>query len=664
MKLSAIKIRLSLPFWGYKRTLVAGVLTALVLVICFQTASAQGDEFAPNSNLVAEGIPRIPASIARTVQSYTKTYGLPLAGWGQTKHEIWLKNLASNTSLVYRLAEPGGSSQPELFIPTGVYDLYFQPQGQYLLYNRDTNGDEAFQMYLYDIKNGKSTPLTDGKSRNTEPVWSNAGDRIIYSSSPTGGNGVSLYVINPLDPKTNRLLAKSSGTYFKVYDWSPDDRQAVFVDYISNTVSTLWLVDVTSGEKSLLSPKSETADEYYDSPQFGKDGKGVYVITDHDSDVRRLAYIDLATKQFKYLSGQKWDVEDFKIAPDGKTLAFITNEDGISRLHLLDTKTDQEKSVPTLPTGIISDLRWHNNSQDLAFDFKSPRTPTDVYSLNAQTGKVELWAKGKTGEVDLTKIPEPELISWESFDGRRISGFLYRPPAKWTGKRPVVIDIHGGPEEQYRPIFWGQDNYLLNELGVAKIYPNVRGSSGYGKTFLNLDNGLKREDSIKDIGALFDWIKSQPYLDADRVMVRGASYGGYMALSVAANYSDRIRAAQSVVGPSNLVTFLENTEGWRRDVRRAEYGDERDPKVREYLEKIAPLNNANKIKKPLFIVQGKNDPRVKTSEAEQMISAVKKSSTPVWYLLAKDEGHDFINQRNIDFQFYATVLFIQEHLLK
>ncbi len=664
MKLSALNYRLSLPLWRHKRTLVAGILTALVLVICFQAASAQGDEIGPSSNLVTEGIPRIPASLARTVQSYTKAYGLPLAGWDQTKHEIWLKNLASTSSLVYRVAEPGGSSWPELFIPTGVYDLYFQPQGQYLVYNRDTDGDEAFQMYLYDIKSGRSSLLTDGKSRNTEPVWSNAGDRIIYSSSPTGGNGVSLYVINPLDPKTNRLLAKSSGTYFKVYDWSPDDRQAVFVDYISNTVSTLWLVDVTSGEKSLLSPKRETADEYYDSPQFGRDGKGVYVITEHDSDVRRLAYIDLGTKQFKYLSGQKWDVEDFKVAPDGKTLAFITNEDGISRLHLLDTRTNQEKSVPTLPTGIISDLKWHNNSQDLAFDFKSPRTPTDVYSLNVQTRKVEQWTKGKTGEVDLTKIPEPELISWTSFDGRRISGFFYRPPAKWAGKRPVVIDIHGGPEEQYRPIFWGQDNYLLNELGVAKIYPNVRGSSGYGKTFLNLDNGLKRADSVKDIGALLDWIKSQPNLDSDRVMVRGASYGGYMALSVAANYSDRIRAAQSVVGPSNLVTFLENTEGWRRDVRRAEYGDERDPKVREYLERIAPLNNADKIKKPLFIVQGKNDPRVKTSEAEQMISAVKKNGTPVWYLLAKDEGHDFINQRSIDFQFYATVLFIQEHLLK
>jgi dipeptidyl aminopeptidase/acylaminoacyl peptidase len=245
-----------------------------------------------------------------------------------------------------------------------------------------------------------------------------------------------------------------------------------------------------------------------------------------------------------------------------------------------------------------------------------------------------------------------------------ISGFLFRPPAKWTGKRPVVIEVHGGPEEQYRPTFWGQDNYVLNELGVARIYPNVRGSTGYGKAFLNLDNGFKREDSVKDLGALLDWIKTQPYLDSTRVMLTGASYGGFMALSVGATFSDRISATQSIVGPSNLVTFLENTEGWRRDVRRAEYGDERDSKMREFLERIAPLSNAQKIKKPLFIVQGMNDPRVNTSEAEQIISAVKKNRTPVWYLLAKDEGHDFANQKTIDFQFYATVLFMKEYLMK
>lgn len=657
-----ILTKYSLTFGAYRWFRPWALL--LLVLLPLTSASAQIEIISPGKNIESVGIPPIPASLAHTAQQYTtNAFGLPVAGWDAAKRELWLKDLKSDGTIVYRVAEPGGSTKAILSISTGVYDLYYQPQGKYLVYNRDTNGNEQFQMYLYNIETGKSTLLTDGTSRNTEPVWSNAGDRLIFSSSPAGGKGVSLSVINPLAPQTNRLLAQSSGTYFKAYDWSPDDRRAVFIEYTSNTTSAFWLIDVASGTKTLLSPK-EKSDEYYDSPQFAKDGKGIYLITDHDSDFRRLAYLDLKTKNFTYLSTDKSDVEDFKIAPSGKTLAFISNDEGISHLHLLDTKGAHESVVSNVPSGIISDLYWHKNSQDLAFNFKSARTPTDVYSINIETGSLSKWTSGKTGNADIAKIPDPEIIHWKSFDGRVISGFLFRPPTTFTGKRPVVIEIHGGPEEQYRPTFWGQDNYVLNELGVARICPNVRGSTGYGKTFVNLDNGIKREDAIRDLGALLQWIRTQPYLDAGRVMVTGASYGGYAALSVATNYSDGIRAAQSIVGPSNLVTFLENTEGWRRDVRRAEYGDERDSKMREFLERIAPLNNAQKIKKPLFIVQGMNDPRVKTSEAEQIVSAVKKNGTPVWYLLAKDEGHDWGNQRNIDYQFYATVLFIQEYLLK
>jgi dipeptidyl aminopeptidase/acylaminoacyl peptidase len=253
------------------------------------------------------------------------------------------------------------------------------------------------------------------------------------------------------------------------------------------------------------------------------------------------------------------------------------------------------------------------------------------------------------------------LVRWPTFDGRQISGFLYQPPAKFTGKRPVIISIHGGPE--YRPGFLGRSNYFINELGVAMIMPNVRGSSGYGKSFLKLDNGMLREDSVKDIGALLDWIKTQPGLDADRVMVTGGSYGGYMTLAVATLYNDRIKASLDVVGISNFVSFLEKTESYRRDLRRVEYGDERDPKMREFLQSISPLNRATKITKPLFVVQGKNDPRVPLNEAEQIVATVKKNGSPVWYLMATDEGHGFAKKKNIDYQFYATIVFVQQHLL-
>ena len=647
------------------RLAVALITTTLLITVGWWTVLAQSDEIAPNANLELSGIPKVPATLPSRVNQYTKQYGLPLAGWDPMKHELWVKGMSS-AAWISKIEAPGAAPKTWVYIPMGnVYDLYFSPQAKQLVYNRDANGNETFQMYLYNLESRASTPLSDGRSRNTEPVWSNAGDRIVYCSAPQGSKGVSLHVLNPNDPQSDRLLVQSTGNYLKAFDWSPDDRRIIFHDSSSVDASTLWIVDVKTGEKNQLSPVGEGEKELYESPQFSKDGKGVYVITDHDSDIRRLAYLDLATKRFKYLSDSlKWDVDEFQLTRDGKRLAFVANEDGVSRLYLLDVESDRLQAVPDVPIGIISDLKWHNNSTDLAFNFKSPRTPNDVYSLNTATGKIERWAKSNTGGVDLEKLSIPEVIRWKSFDGRTISGFLYRPPTTFTGKRPVIIDIHGGPAEQYRPGFGYDSNFFLNELGVVKIYPNVRGSSGYGKTFLNLDNGVRREDAVKDIGALLDWIKSQPDLDVDRVLVQGASYGGYMALSVAVKYSDRIRGVMSDFAPSNLATFLERTADWRRDVQRAEFGDERDPKAKAFMERTAPLNNVQKIKKPLLIVQGKNDPRVPVEESEALVSAVKKQGTPVWYLLGKDEGHGFVKRSNWDFRLYTTILFVQEYLLK
>lgn len=643
------------------------ILAALVLSVSSVLAQAPGSgDITPGDNLVAEGIPTIPASLAQSVNKYKNSYGYPLAGWDLNKRVLWLKILAGTGTWLSRVDAPGSSPKSLISIPVGgVYDVYRQPQGKYLVYNKDNAGDEAFQFYLYDLAKRESKLITDGKSRNTEPVWSKSGDRIIYSSSPPNGDGVDLSIIDPFKSGSNRLLAEGRGHYLKAFDWSPDDRKAIMCDYASNTVSSLWVIDTETGKKTLLSASAEKDSDYYDSPQFCKGGKGVCVITDRDSEYRRLAYIDLASKQTRYLSDHiKWDVEEFKLAPDGKTLAFVTNEDGVSRLHLLDVAGSKEKMAPALPIGIVSDLKWHSNSVDLAFNFKSPRAPNDVYAIDTSTGKVEQWSKSVTGPMDLDKLPTPELIHWKSFDRRLISAFFYRPPATFTGRRPVIIDIHGGPEEQYRPGFNYDDNYFVNELGVVKIFPNVRGSTGYGKTFVNLDNGLRRNDAVKDIGSLLDWIKKQPDLDADRVMVEGASHGGYMALSVAVQYSNKVRAAVSDSGSANLVTFLENTAGWRRDLRRQEYGDERDPKIREFLEKTAPINNVERIEIPLMLIQGQNDARVPVAEASRMVAALKKRGIPVWYLLAKDEGHGWVKQSNWDFRSYSIALFVREYLIK
>ncbi|MEO5719012.1 MAG: alpha/beta fold hydrolase, partial [Chthoniobacterales bacterium] len=444
--------------------------------------------------------------------------------------------------------------------------------------------------------------------------------------------------------------------------------------------SYLWLFDTKTGARIELTPRPAegAAKIAYAKALFSMDGKGIFVTTDRDSEFQRLTYIDLANKEHTYLvPDAKWDVDDWDLSGDGQRIAYTLNENGTSTLHLISVALRDGKMTaaaqpdpvfnPPLSASIISELKWHPKKDLLAFNVNSARSPSDVYtwSPSAEKNVATRWTTSETGGIPADRFVEPKLVRWKSFDGREITGFLYQPDTKkFPGPRPVIVNIHGGPEAQSRPGFAGRNNYLINELGCAMILPNVRGSAGYGKSYLLLDNGFKREDSYKDISALLDWIKTEPELDAGRVMAYGGSYGGFMVLQVATNYADRIRCAIDVVGISNLATFLKNTESYRRDLRRAEYGDEREPKMAAFMERIAALNNAGKITKPLFVVQGANDPRVPKSEAEQIVATLKKQQTPVWYMLGKDEGHGFGKKKNADYLFYSTVQFICDYLLK
>jgi dipeptidyl aminopeptidase/acylaminoacyl peptidase len=639
----------------------------LILACLFLLAAtiAVADEIAPGDNLVTEGIPPLPSSLADTVGKYTEFRAASLQSWHPEKREMLISTRFGDTSQVHRVAFPGGARHQITFFPDYVSGASYPPvHGDYFVFSKSVGGNEFDQNYRYDLGTGEVTLLTDGKSKNSLGVWSHRGDWMAYVSTRRNGKDYDLYAINPMDLKSNRLLAQLEGSWAPL-DWSPDDAQILAREYFSINESYLWLVNVKTGEKTLLTPKVGMEKVSYGGAAFGKDGKGIYVTTDKGSEFRQLAYLDLERKEYTFLTRHiPWDVESFDLSEDGKRLAFVTNEDGVGILHLLDTQTKKEMKIPPLPPGSVSGVSWHKNSHDLAFHISSAKGASDVYSLDVTTRKVDRWTESETGGLNTSTFREPELVRWKSFDERAISGFLYRPPAKFTGKRPVIVYIHGGPESQFRPTFLARNNYYLNELGVAMIYPNVRGSSGYGKTFLTLDNGFSREDSYRDIETLLDWIKTRHDLDSDRIMVMGGSYGGHMTLAVATRYNDRIRCSVDIVGMSNLVTFLEKTESYRRDLRRAEYGDERDPKMREFLEGIAPINHVQKITKPIFIIQGGNDPRVPLNEAEQMLAALKKNKTPVWYLMAKDEGHGFAKKKNLDYQFYATVLFIREHLLK
>ena len=629
--------------------------------------SAQQPTITPGDNLVIEGIPTIPVSLVDTVERYTHFRSASIASWHPTKRQMLISTRFGDTRQVHLVESPLATRKQLTFFSERVGGASFQPtKGNYFVFSKDTGGNEFNQNYRYDFATGEIKLLTDGKSKNSRGIWSHNGDRIIYSSTRRNGKDRDLYIIEPQNPKSDKLLATVDGGGWFGLDWSNDDSQFLVLEYVSINESYLWLFDTNTGEKKLITPKKEGQEKIaYNGGVFAKDDKGLYVITDRDSEFSRLAYLNLTTFEHTYLTSDiPWNVEDFDLSEDGKHLAFVTNEDGTGVLHLLDTVTRKEKPLPQLPLGQVYGVRWHRNNQDLGFTLVSARSTADVYSLNIVNNKVERWTQSETGGLNTENFPEAELVRWKSFDGRMISGFLYLPPAKFKGKRPVIINIHGGPEAQFRPTFLGRLNYYLNELGVAILFPNVRGSAGYGKTFLQLDNGYKREDSVKDIGTLLDWIATQPNLDKNKILVTGGSYGGYMSLAVATKYSNKIRAAINIVGISNFVTFLENTESYRRDLRRVEYGDERDPKMREFLLKISPVNNADKITVPLLVIHGKNDPRVPLSEAEQIVATVRKNDTPVWYLMAKDEGHGFSKKKNVDFQFYTTAMFVKRFLLK
>jgi dipeptidyl aminopeptidase/acylaminoacyl peptidase len=643
-----------------------GLFRFIIVMFLSALALAQSDTVAPNENLVAEGIPKISASLAESVGRYTDFRNAFFASWNPTRREMLITTRFADTNQVHQVKFPGGARTQLTFFPDRVSSAAYEPvHGETFLFSKDVGGGEFFQLYLYDLKTGSITLLTDGKSRNTDPHWSYQGDRVAYGSTKRTGDDVDIWVVNPGDPASAHMVAQMEGGGWSVSDWSPDGKQLLINNGISAAESYVWLLDVETGKKELLTPKAGAEVAAHENARFAKDGKGVYMTSDEDSEFQRLVYLDLATRKTKVLTtALQWDVSELALSQDGRWIAFEANEDGISKLHVYDTKMNLELPMPKLPVGVISGLEWRKGSRELGFTITMASQPFDAYSLDLALNKLERWTFSETAGLNTSGFSEPRLIHWKSWDDRSISGFLYKPPANFMGKRPVIISIHGGPEGQTRPDFLGFDNYFINELGAAVIFPNVRGSLGYGKTFQKLDNGFLREGSYKDISTLLDWIKTQPDLDAGKIMIIGGSYGGFMTLAVATNYNDRISCSVDIVGPSNLVTFLEHTSGYRKDLRRVEYGDERDPKMREYLESIAPANKAKNITKPLFVIAGANDPRVPASESAQMVEVVRKNGTPVWWLLGKDEGHGFAKKKNRDYQFYAIAEFVKEYLLK
>jgi dipeptidyl aminopeptidase/acylaminoacyl peptidase len=470
--------------------------------------------------------------------------------------------------------------------------------------------------------------------------------------------------MDPNNPSSNQLIQEVKGGGWSIQDISKDYKQLIIGEGISANESHLWALDLETKKLTEITDRKAKGIVQTNAEYSHADGE-IWLVTDRDNEFNRLATFDLKTKKVSYHSSKiPWNVERYSLSEDKKSIVFITNEAGINKMYLMNTADKSYFEVKNIPIGLIGGAEFTKDNQSVFFTQSTAQTASDVYKLDLKSGKIEQWTASELGEMQQSDMATPKFIEWKSFDNLTISGFYYPASPKFTGKRPVIIIIHGGPEGQSMASFLGSNNYYTNEMGVSLIFPNVRGSSGFGKTFLAKDNGFLREDSVKDIGALLDWIALQPDLDKDKIMIMGGSYGGYMTLATAYHFADKLKCSVDIVGISNFNTFLKNTEEYRRDLRRVEYGDERDPKMAAFFEKMAPLNNTDKIKKPMFIIQGKNDPRVPVTEAIQMRDKLKAQGNTVWYLEAKDEGHGFKKKPNIDFQRLAVIRFMQEYLLK
>lgn len=660
------------------RQLLRQQCVGAICALSLASACAQG-VVSPNANLLADGIPPISQTIADKVAPYTEFRGYSFVGWHPLERSMLVRHreAGANIAQIYWLKAPQGKLEKLTDFPDNVASAAFAPRhGKYLVYARDTGGNEATQVFHMDLATRQST-LLSGADERSSFTQAHQSDRLLIASVPLdktaqGGTRVevatTLTLVDPLKPESRQRLVNLPGGGWGSFSFSRDDSTIAAQQYRTPNDSDVYLIDAKSGNREKILPLDGASAAGYSGFEWSHDKQRLFLTTNQGGEFSELAVYDLRDKSLKVLSSHiPWDIEAFSLSADGKRLVAVANNNGRDEMHLFDTASGTELPRPDLGAGALGGVDWHAVQRStLAYSLNSPQSPGDVYTLDADTGKTERWTVASTAPgIQLESFVSPELVQIKSFDGLTVSGWLFLPDAsRFPGKRPVLVNFHGGPEGQSTVRFMGRYNYYLNEMGIAVLLPNVRGSMGYGKTFLDLDNGFKRKDSVKDGGAFLAWAGQHPRLDAKRIAITGGSYGGYMSLATAVDYSPQIRSAIDVVGISHFATFLNNTESYRRDLRRVEYGDERDPAMRAFHEKIAPLNNAAAITVPLFVVQGKNDPRVPYTEAQQIVAAVRKNNVPVWYLLADNEGHGFRRKANADFEFYATVRFLETTLLE
>ncbi|MEL7108682.1 MAG: prolyl oligopeptidase family serine peptidase [Pseudomonadota bacterium] len=654
---------------------LAGSVLSLTLAGCAQTealtaqpeiaeapvadAEASMDETSEDTarvtqgNLVMEGIPDIPASVTERLVQYQNVRGHGFSDWAD--EGILISTRFGETSQVHHVKAPGAARKQVTFYdePVGGGDV--SPAGGSFVFGKDTGGDEFFQGYLFDLATGGVTQFTEPGTRNGGLAWSKDGSQVAWYRSTAGDPNWDIMVADPSDPSSVRVAHEGEGALFPVY-WSADGTKIVVQQYISITKSRVFILDLNDGSFTEFNPDEDVA---YSGAVLLANGD-ILTVTDKGSEFANLVRFDADGNMTNYTSDIDWGVAGWDLSPDESTVVFTLNEGGLGTIKLLDLATGVISDGPDLPVGIAGGTTFSPDGSQVGFTFNGATSPADAWSFDVETLALTRWTEAEVGGLSADNFVTPTLFTYPNDAEMDIPAFKYIPEG--DGPHPVIIQIHGGPEGQSRPGFSSTYQYWASELGVAVLVPNVRGSSGYGKSYVSMDNGLNRKRSVEDIGALLDWIETQPNLDKDRVLVYGGSYGGYMVLASMIDYGDRLAGGVNIVGISDFKTFLLNTKGYRRDLRRVEYGDERDPEIAAFFDEISPLKNADKINKPIFIIQGYNDPRVPYTESEQILTAVKENDVEAWFLMAMDEGHGFRKKSNRDYQREAVTVFLTDVL--
>jgi len=641
----------------------------LILSINVSSAADVETRTMNNGNLVLENIPSIPAAISNNLNRYQHVRSAGFVEWSADSQSILVRTRFGEVAQLHKVAMPMGARQQITFFDEPIGSVQRRPEGDELTFTMDAGGNEFAQIFLLDPENGGSVMLTDGESRNGSVTWDNAGTQIAYLSTARNGSTNDVWLMDTSEPESRKIAFEArDGTYWFPVDFNDNDDHLIIGNYVSIVNSSFYLLNLDTGEATDLRGDSDNP-SVNSAIGFDRNDEGIFFLTDEGTEFTQLAYLRLDNpNDIRRITGNiNWNVAGLRLSEDKTRGAFIVNAGGIDELYLFDPESFRYTKVTGLPIGLVGGLTFSPDGTRLALTLNTPRTPSDVFVLNLGKNPLDYegltrWTESEVGGLSTRSFVEPELISYKTFDGRQIPAFFYKPEGE--GPHPVVVSIHGGPEGQARPAFNPTYQMWLQELGVALLIPNVRGSSGYGKTYVQLDNGFKREDSVKDIGALLDWIAGEASLDSDRVAVFGGSYGGYMVLAASVHYSGRLAAAVDIVGISNFVTFLQNTQDYRRDARRQEYGDERDPAMYEHLQKISPLNHVDKIKIPMLVVQGENDPRVPVTEATQLVNAMRANGQAVWYMNALNEGHGYRKKENRDVYQEVTAMFLAKYLGK